>query len=243
MKDLVIYKLTNTIDGKIYIGQTRDYAARMNQHKHSCNNQSAWYIGNAIGKYGWETFVSEIIDDSAKDLDELNQLEKYYIDLYKSDDPAVGYNLAKGGDSNVMDSPSIKEHHDRIMRSEHVRSKISATMKNNLSSPEIRKVYSERLREGFKKYLESDKFKQDSKNRHLSPEHYKALNDAKNKSVYCIDELGNIVAEFPRVKDAAKWWWSNGYNTVKDYDQLNDKIKESYKFDKYIKGLKWIYRV
>ena len=76
-----------------------------------------------------------------------------------------------------------------------------------------------------------------------SKEHFKALNDSKNKSVYCVDESGQLVEEFDRVKDAAAWWWHNGYSNVKDSEQLSTKIKESAKSNKYIRGLKWIYRV
>ena len=54
---------------------------------------------------------------------------------------------------------------------------------------------------------------------------------------------GHIVAEFSRVKDAADWWHGHGYGTVKSSDQLNDRIKESAKKEKYIRGLRWFYRV
>ena len=64
----------------------------------------------------------------------------------------------------------------------------------------------------------------------------------KNKSVYCINESNEVVAKFDRVKDAAIWWMSTGYK-VKHYDQLCDKIKESSKQNRFIKGLKWFYCV
>ena len=66
--------------------------------------------------------------------------------------------------------------------------------------------------------------------------------DSKNKSVYCIDENGEMIKEFERVKDAAQWWYDQGY-IVKDATQLSDRIKQSYKEDKYIRGIKGIYRV
>ena len=51
-----------------------------------------------------------------------------------------------------------------------------------------------------------------------------------------------MIAEFERVKDAAQWWYEQGY-IVKDVSQLCDRIKQSYREDKYIKGIKWVYRV
>lgn len=89
----VIYKLTDCINGKIYIGQSRDFHKRMISHKRSPKNKS--HIGksiyNAITEHGFDNFTKEIIDTcySQKELDEK---EMYYISLYKSYFPEFGYN-------------------------------------------------------------------------------------------------------------------------------------------------------
>ena len=237
---MVIYKLQNKVTGKMYIGQTRkSLESRMRDHKNAAYRGEDFYIGEAIRKYGWENFEYSVIAET-NDANTLNELEYYYIQKYHTD--VDGYNLAPGGSSNTMDSPKVKEHHDKVMRSTAVRSKISKSVKQKIFETGRRDEYLNNLRSGFQKYLKSDKFKEDCKNRHLSPEHFKALNDAKNKSVYCINERGDKVAEFSRVKDAALWWLNSGYK-VKSYDQLMDRIKESSKQNKYIHGLKWIYCV
>ena len=86
-----IYKITNEINGKIYIG------------KHSTDNLNDGYMGSgvvlkqAIKKYGVENFTKDILEFCDKEV-ELNDLEKHYIDKYKSTDKSIGYNLTSGGD-------------------------------------------------------------------------------------------------------------------------------------------------
>lgn len=237
---MVIYRIKNKLNGKVYIGQTRrPLELRVKEHINAALRGEDFYIGEAIRKYGWENFEVSVLAQASSEED-LNSLERHYIQKYESD--KVGYNLAPGGHSNTMDSPTVKAKHDSIMRSEEVRSKISATLKARISSEGRKEEYLLNLRNGFEKYKNSEKFKLDCSKRKLTPEHFKALNDAKNKAVYCIDESGREVARFSRVKDAAIWWMDHGY-AVKKYDQLMDKIKESYKYDKYIRGIKWIYCV
>lgn len=237
---MVIYKITNLINGKVYIGQTRrGFEQRMKEHQNAAARGDGFYIGSAIAKYGWDNFSAEVIAETS-DESVLDELEKYYIQKYKSD--IVGYNLAPGGDTNTMDSPKVKAHHDAIMRSPEVRAKISQTVSRKIRESGRVEEYTANMRAGFRKYVQSEKFKQDSANRKLSPEHFKALNDAKNKAVYCIDESGQVVAEFSRVKDAAQWWYDQGY-VVKTVGDLMNRIKQSYDQDRYIRGLKWIYRV
>lgn len=237
---MIIYKMKNKITGKVYIGQTRrSFEQRIKEHIVAAKRGEDFYIGQALRKYGESNFECSVIVETDNQ-ETLNKLERYYIQKYHSD--IDGYNLAPGGDSNTMDSEKVKAYHDAVMRSEDVRNRISKTLSNRIKSEGRKEEYIQNLRNGFQKYLKSDKFKEDCKNRHLSPEHYRALNDAKNKSVYCIDADENIVAEFSRVKDAAIWWLNSGYK-VKSYDQLMDRIKDSSKKNKYIHGLKWIYRV
>lgn len=86
-----IYKITNKVNGKIYIGQK----------KSEVFVESYWgsgiYISSSIKKYGIENFYCEIIEwcDSR---DMLNEREIYWIAKFKSNDPKVGYNLTNGGD-------------------------------------------------------------------------------------------------------------------------------------------------
>ena len=80
-----IYKITNLINSKIYIGQTiRSINVRWNQHKsESFNNHGHGYnyhLHNAIRKYGSDNFKIEIIEQcpDVREQGKLNMLLKIY---------------------------------------------------------------------------------------------------------------------------------------------------------------------
>lgn len=54
-------------------------------------------------KYGLENFTIEEIDNT-EDFKELGRLERYYIQLYDSQNPDKGYNITAGGESNQLDA-------------------------------------------------------------------------------------------------------------------------------------------
>lgn len=90
---MIIYKLTNEINGKIYVGQTtRTLEERFNAHKY-CNTS---YIGKAIHKYGAKNFKKEILAE-CDTIEELDELEIYFIAKLNSKAPN-GYNLTDGGE-------------------------------------------------------------------------------------------------------------------------------------------------
>ena len=89
---MIIYKIENKINGKIYIGQTiKDLNGRITSHL-----KSKLLVGNALRKYGLQYFDISIID-SADDRDTLCDKEMEYINFYDSRHPN-GYNLTNGGD-------------------------------------------------------------------------------------------------------------------------------------------------
>lgn len=230
---MIIYKITNKVNGKVYIGQTtKTLQERKRQHLQCVKDGVNRHLYNAMRKYGTQSFKFEKLC-TAKSKSELNYLEAKYITEY--DSVRTGYNMGYGGDNNVMFSDEVKQKHDDIMRCSDVRLKISKSMseyrKNNPFTSEHRKKISEKL-----------KGNQHFKGCKLTEEHKEALNKSHYKIVYCIDENENIVQRFDTVNDAAKWWFDNGYNTVRCWHDLCNRIKYSSKKDIYIKGLKWIYK-
>lgn len=94
----LIYKITNKINGKIYIGKTcRDIETRWIEHCSRANSNDKYYLHNTINKYGKENFIIEEID-KAETEEEINKLERYWINFYNSIDKNNGYNLTNGGD-------------------------------------------------------------------------------------------------------------------------------------------------
>ena len=97
----IIYKITNLVNGKIYIGQTiQKIENRFQAHVQQAysKNKPKYYLHNAILKYGEDNFIIEQID-KAETVEELNQLEIMYIKFYKTNNPHYGYNMTKGGES------------------------------------------------------------------------------------------------------------------------------------------------
>lgn len=100
---MFIYKLTNTLNNKIYIGLTTEKSVAERCRKRNAEakyrDARSSYILNAIRKHGSDIFVAETID-TAKSLEELKQKEIYYIALYNSTNRNIGYNLTEGGEGN-----------------------------------------------------------------------------------------------------------------------------------------------
>ena len=96
---MIIYKATNRINGKVYIGQTKhSLEHRKNSHERDtrCRKKHSTYFHEALAKYGYENFVWEVIDESNSQV-EIDKLEKKYIQEYRSMDKEFGYNLKDGG--------------------------------------------------------------------------------------------------------------------------------------------------
>lgn len=100
-----IYKSTNKINNKVYIGFTKNFIKRIKNHKRCCDvydkNNDFRVFYSAIKKYGWENFEWEIIYQS-KNLDHTkNVMENYFIKEYKSFvgfKGCNGYNMSLGGE-------------------------------------------------------------------------------------------------------------------------------------------------
>lgn len=91
-----IYKITNIINGKIYIGQTiYPLSYRFTNHISDAKNNRGYAIASAIRKYGKENFTIELLEECSEE--DLNNLEIKYIEQYNSFTPS-GYNLTYGGD-------------------------------------------------------------------------------------------------------------------------------------------------
>lgn len=94
----IIYKATNQLTGKSYIGQTnQSIQTRKTEHKYNAkNNIYCSYFHRSIRKYGWDNFQWEVLCECAS-REEMNEKEMYYIkelDTFGSN----GYNLTFGGD-------------------------------------------------------------------------------------------------------------------------------------------------
>lgn len=103
-----IYKITNKINQKIYIGKTsREPELRWKEHLQYATHQPERYntpLYLAMRKYGINNFHFEIVEDNILDEQELNLKEQKYIQLYKSMSHQNGYNIVLGGDGGRTSS-------------------------------------------------------------------------------------------------------------------------------------------
>ena len=93
-----VYKITNKVNGKVYIGITnRGAGARFKQHLFEAEHGSSFRFHNALRKYGADGFDINIIS-FCKNAEELKEREKFFIKEYDSTNPEKGYNMTEGGD-------------------------------------------------------------------------------------------------------------------------------------------------
>ena len=170
-----IYKITNTVNGKSYIGQTtQPVSQRLHQHIKKAPNP---VLKNAINKYGKEAFVCEVLHENVTE-DMLDALEIEAIKLHNTITPH-GYNINHGG------------HKNRIF-SDQARQKMSEAKKGKPSkrkrikhTPKSRRKMSEALKgrtphnKGKKHTPETRKKMSDwQRGRKLTPEHRKNIGES-----------------------------------------------------------------
>ena len=119
-----IYKTTNLINGKIYIGQRM--FCDSNWHNNNYLGSGKW-ITRAIKKHGRENFKREIIE-YVKFKKDIDNIETKWIEFYDATNPLIGYNIAKYG------STSMKDFH----HSDESKKKISDFNKKKRASKETR---------------------------------------------------------------------------------------------------------
>lgn len=143
-----LYKITNQLSQKIYIGQSNKETERWRQHKYFARQEKpAQYIHRAMAKYGFENFVYEIIAMCVSPED-ANETEKELIKQYDSRNPKKGYNVAPGGETPWnLGLPKELNPLTGIPRSEEIKKKISESSIGKLMPPcsDERKEYMSNL--------------------------------------------------------------------------------------------------
>lgn len=149
---MIVYKTTNTVDSKIYVGAT----AR--------NVDNLGYLGSgpliltAIKEFGRDKFTRETLE-TCSSLESLQDREKYWIKELNSNDLTVGYNTTPGGENSTfgMKMPPFSEKSKKLMseakmgkkqgsRSEETRRKMSLAMKGK-KKPPVTEETREKLRQ------------------------------------------------------------------------------------------------
>ena len=194
-----IYKFTNRINDKVYIGQTYNLQTRLNSHKSKAlNTKNKFY--NAVRKYGWENFELSILSTITANTKEelsilLDKLEIEYIRQYNS--YKSGYNSTLGGHSKrgYKLSEEFSEKCKSRTYSDDTRKKMSISAKNRIISEETRlKLRNSAIKRNFSKYRE---LTTSSRN--------KAIKRALGVPVLQLDVNFNIINRFDSISDAIKY--------------------------------------
>lgn len=107
-KTYIIYCHTNKINGKKYIGQTKNpVQKRWGKDGHEYTRHQSGIFKNAILKYGWDNFEHEILFTNLSK-EEADQKEIEMITYFDTTNRDKGYNLTKGGQTNTL-NPEQKE--------------------------------------------------------------------------------------------------------------------------------------
>lgn len=248
-----IYKITNLINNKIYIGQTNNFERRKREHSKQMYGNCSKVLYNAIEKYGWENFSMEMIEDYCENY---NEKENYWIKKFNSYVPN-GYNIdlaLTSSECNIFISEEIlnliiKDLQNTQLTADEIAEKynISSSQtirninkgiihkKNNIEYP-IRKMRNELAKERALLVI------QDLKQTDLS---FKELSEKYNCSITCISNIntGSRVhfenEEYPIRKNTrqSKVFTSQEIDNIYN-DIINTKMKWSELAIKYNCGEK-----
>ena len=189
-----IYKITNKISGKCYIGETGQSSVKKRWDGHLSKikkGSGCPALRDAITKYGIENFSFDILCE-CETLDERMEKEIYYI---KEFDCMIlkGYNILPGG--HYSGGFIGKKH------SEETKAKLSKTSKEYYADPEVRKKSSERAKILNKKYNFSELIKNSEKFKKAKEE---GRVGSGIKSIICKEKLSETITNYFKKEDQGK---------------------------------------
>lgn len=137
---VAVYKIENTVNGKLYFGQSARPQERWVEHKNPKNSRKSPKLAAAIAKYGVDKFSFSLLYwcENKKDA---NELEMFLI--AECDSRNLGYNICVGGEG--LSAGVNNPNYGRKQSAEH-RAKIQEARKNFSLSPEARQRISATLK-------------------------------------------------------------------------------------------------
>lgn len=134
-----VYIVENSIDDKVYVGQTRDFEKRKYGHVYSAEKGDERPLYRAMREFGIDLFSFRILEECQTE-EEASVREQYWVDQFDSFNR--GFNLTAGGGYHVGNKGrKFSEDHKR---------KISESHKGKSFSEETRKKMSESAKKRLK---------------------------------------------------------------------------------------------
>lgn len=229
-----VYKIVNLINGKIYIGSAKNLSKRRQYHfwclrnNRHCNG----YLQNAFNKHGESNFVFDTIEGCEADSCVIR--EQFYIDLYCSFKPEIGYNICEKAGS-ILGIKRSEETKAKIGKS-NAEKRLTADQKSHLSKINKGKSLSEECKEKIRKgnigktmsQEAKSKISKGNKNKPKSNAHKKSLSSAQKESrlngvkIAQYDKDGNLIKIHDKAIEAAK---SVGFAYTNLYQHLRGSRK------------------
>lgn len=251
-----IYKITNLINGKMYIGQAQDIYKRWYAHKYSAfkkdNKRYNVILYRAIRKYGLENFEFEILEECC--VEELNEKEIYYINKYNTciyNKNSWGYNMTIGGDGTrgyKLSKEQLKLMSDR-MKGKMIKGKNPKAKKvicenkifdsilecaeyYNYSNSKLASYVSGRVpmpKEWYNRGLRTlDKTMDDYKIRKV----YKGKNSSLSCPIICENKIFYTleeISDYYNISQTTIWGWLNGNTSIpKEWEEKNLKYLDGH---------------
>ena len=195
-----VYKITNLVNGKVYIGASKRIEDRWREHKKRINSP----IHSDLETYGLDNFKFEVLLECPEDM--LCQWERDMIALYDSDDPEKGYNSPKDRPYSLKLSEALKGR-PHASFSEEVKRKMSEAKKGRKRAPfseETKRKMSE-AKKGRKIAPHSEEAKRKMSESHkghkFSEEHKRKISEANRgrHNIPCSEEARRKISEARRL--------------------------------------------
>ena len=148
-----IYNITNLVNGKVYIGASKNIEKRWGAHRNGHSD-----LAKEFQTFGLENFKFEILLECPEDM--LCQWERDMICLYDADDPEKGYNCKNDRPYSLKRTEALKGR----KLSEETKRKISEAKKGRVAwNKGLKNIYSEEMRRKMSESHKGHKHTEESK--------------------------------------------------------------------------------
>ena len=213
----VIYQIKNLLNGKLYIGSTKNFKRRKTSHikKLNARNSGCTGIQNAWNKYGQENFIFEILEEVPDEVDMIYREEQ--LILLHNTNGINGYNIQLPYTMGSRETSYDKTKHG------------------------LKDWFSKNAPHGLKKMTSEEWLKKRNEDSNFTLRSIKKekLLSSLSKSVIAVDMNGGILEEFQSIGEAAKKYYGDSENR-----QISICCKNNSKYIKIYKrkGLIWFFK-
>lgn len=239
-----IYKITNTVNNKVYIGQTtRTITERYEEHLNHASNSVNRHLYDAMNHYGVESFIIESLEECEDT--KLNDRENYWISYYKSNDRSYGYNMTSGGEGGNTCANLSEER--KQMRSAAITSKLSGrSQPKELVEKRVAKLRGQKRTEEQRQRFSEAQKKRDAS---TFARGFTVPQERRDKISQSL--IGQVQSEDTKLKRKESMsklkWWNNGVENVRASQcpegfvagRINFKPSSESKAKSSHKGTKW----